>query len=127
MSDNKAIIEEFRAHAGKVGGAFAGATLLLLTTTGAKTGLSRTNPLMYFVDNDRYLVVASYAGAPRNPPWYYNLISNPTVGVEIGIEQFTARAEALLRRLQRQLHPLRTLRRPLKDRCRRDELDACIY
>jgi deazaflavin-dependent oxidoreductase (nitroreductase family) len=68
---------------------------LLLTTTGAKTGLSRTNPLMYFVDNDRYLVVASYAGAPRNPPWYYNLISNPTVGVEIGIEQFTARAEAL--------------------------------
>jgi len=92
---NKTIIEEFRAHGGKVGGPFAGATLLLLTTTGAKTGLSRTNPLMYFGDNDRYLVAASYAGAPSNPPWFYNLITNPTVGVEIGNERFTARAEVL--------------------------------
>jgi deazaflavin-dependent oxidoreductase (nitroreductase family) len=92
---NKTIIDEFRTHAGKVGGPFAGATMLLLTTTGAKTGMLRTNPLMYFADNNRYLIIASFAGAPNNPPWYYNLIAAPTVGVEMGTERFSARAEVL--------------------------------
>lgn len=89
---NKAIIEEFRANDGKVGGQFAGAPLLLLTTIGAKSGLSRTNPLVYLTDNDRYVIIASYAGAPTNPPWYYNLVANPDVQVEVDSQRFRARA-----------------------------------
>ncbi len=89
---NKATIAEFRANNGKVGGAFAGASLLLLTTVGAKSGLARTNPLAYFIDHDRYIIMASYAGAPDNPPWYFNLLASPEVSVEVGTEQFKARA-----------------------------------
>ncbi|HKC51938.1 MAG TPA: nitroreductase family deazaflavin-dependent oxidoreductase [Myxococcota bacterium] len=92
---NKKVIEEFRANQGKVGGQFAGATLLLLTTKGAKSGLSRTNPLAYLRDGDRYIVIASFAGAPTNPPWYYNLLANPKVRVEAGAESFDARAEVV--------------------------------
>ena len=92
---NKSLIEEFRANDGKVTGQFAGAALLLLTTTGAKSGLTRTNPLAYTMDGDRYVIIASYAGAPTNPPWYYNLVANPDVGVEIGSEQFEASAEVM--------------------------------
>jgi len=92
---NESIIEEFRTHAGRVGGPFANATLLLLTTTGAKSGLPRINPLAYFKDGSRYLIIASYAGAPNNPPWYYNLIANPSATVEMGTEQFSVRAEVL--------------------------------
>lgn len=92
---NKTIIEEFRANDGKVGGQFEGALLLLLTTIGAKSGRSRTNPLVYLTDNDRYVIIASYAGAPTHPPWYYNLKANPGVEVEIGTQRFKARAEIL--------------------------------
>jgi deazaflavin-dependent oxidoreductase (nitroreductase family) len=92
---NKSIIEEFRSHDGKVGGSFAGSTLLLLTTTGARSGNPHTNPVMYFADQDRYLIIASYAGAPTNPPWYYNLIAHPVVDVEMGTERFKARAEVI--------------------------------
>ena len=92
---NKGIIEEFRANGGKVGGVFEGAKLLLLTTTGAKSGLSRTNPLVFLEDKGRYVIVASYAGAPTNPPWFYNLKANPQVIVEIGTERFTGEAEVL--------------------------------
>ena len=74
---NKTIIEEFRANNGVVGGTFAGARLLLLHTIGAKSGEARINPLAYFDDGDAYLIVASYAGAPANPPWFYNLSANP--------------------------------------------------
>ncbi|GGO01405.1 hypothetical protein GCM10010116_02600 [Microbispora rosea subsp. aerata] len=100
MSDwNAKIIEEFRANAGRVGGPFEGVSLLLLTTTGAKTGAARTNPVAYLRDGDRLLVFASYAGAPRNPDWYHNLLANPTVTVEVGdgtaIETFTATATPL--------------------------------
>jgi deazaflavin-dependent oxidoreductase (nitroreductase family) len=88
MSDwNKAIIEEFRANQGKVGGRFEGANLLLLHTTGAKSGAERVNPMMYFIDNDRYVVIASKAGADTNPDWYYNLIAHPDVSIEVGTEQ----------------------------------------
>ena len=69
---NKQIIDEFRANGGMVGGQFANAQLLLLTTVGAKTGQARVNPLAYFNDGDRYLIVASYAGAPTNPPWFFS-------------------------------------------------------
>ena len=92
---NKTIIAEFRANDGKVGGQFEGAPLLLLTTIGAKSGLSRTNPLVYLVDDDRYVIIASYAGAPVSPPWYYNLKANPNVEIEVGTQRFNARAEIL--------------------------------
>jgi deazaflavin-dependent oxidoreductase (nitroreductase family) len=89
---NKAIIEEFRANEGRVGGQFANRPLLLLHTTGAKSGQPRLNPLAYIKDDDHLIVVASKGGAPTNPDWYYNVVANPTVRVEVGTEQFQARA-----------------------------------
>lgn len=95
MSDwNKKIIEEFRANKGKVGGQFEHTPLLLLHTKGAKSGLERVNPLAYFVDNDRYVVIASKGGADTDPDWYRNVLANPEVSVEVGTEQFTATASA---------------------------------
>jgi deazaflavin-dependent oxidoreductase (nitroreductase family) len=93
MSDwNKQIIDEFRANDGQVGGYFANMKLLLLHTTGAKSGLPRVNPVAYVVDGDRYVIAASKGGAPSNPDWYHNLVAHPTVSVEVGAEQFDARA-----------------------------------
>ncbi len=92
---NKTIIDEFRANKGVVGGQFAGAPLLLLSTTGAKSGLARVNPLVYLVDGDRQIIIASFAGAPTSPPWYHNLLANPEVGVEMGSENFKASAGVL--------------------------------
>ena len=89
---NRAIIEEFRANGGKVGGNFAGAPLLLLTTTGAKTGRRLTTPIMYLEDGGKLHVFASKAGAPTNPAWYHNLTANPTVTAEVGNETFEAKA-----------------------------------
>ena len=89
---NKAIIEEFRANSGKVGGPFAGKTLLLLHTVGAKSGQERINPVAYVTDGDRLVIIASKGGAPTNPDWYYNILANPLVTVEVGTEQFQARA-----------------------------------
>ncbi len=88
MSDvndwNKGIIEEFRANGGKVGGQFEGAPLLLLHSTGAKSGQLRVNPVMYLADGDNYVVFASKAGAPTSPDWYHNLVANPTASIEVG-------------------------------------------
>jgi deazaflavin-dependent oxidoreductase (nitroreductase family) len=96
MSDrNQPIIDEFRANHGKVGGFFAGANMLLLHTTGAKSGQARVNPLVYVPDGDRIIIIASKGGAPSNPDWYYNLLANPLVTVEVGDEQFQARATAV--------------------------------
>lgn len=92
---NQSIIAEFRANGGKVGGPFAGAPLLLLTTTGAKSGRRHTTPVMYNTDGDRLLVFASKGGAPTNPAWYHNLVANPQVTVEVGTERFDANAVAL--------------------------------
>jgi len=89
---NEKIIAEFRANGGVVGGQFAGAPLLLLTTTGAKSGQPRTMPLVYNMDSDHYVIVASKAGAPTNPDWYHNLVANPTVTLEVGTEKFQAQA-----------------------------------
>ncbi len=87
MSDfNSAIIEEFRSHGGKVGGPFEGAPLLLLTSTGAKSGESRTTPVMYLPDGERMVIFASKAGAPTNPSWYHNLLAKPDATVEVGTE-----------------------------------------
>lgn len=93
MSDmNKQIIEEFRANDGKVGGYFANNTLLLLHTTGAKSGQERTNPLVTFEDGDRLVVIASKGGAPSHPDWYYNVVANPVVDVEFGTDKFQVQA-----------------------------------
>ena len=89
---NQALIEEFRANGGKVNGQFAGASLVLLTTTGAKSGKERTNPLVYFKDGDHIIIVASKGGAPTNPDWYYNILAHPDVTLEIGTERFQAHA-----------------------------------
>lgn len=93
MSDwNEKIIEEFRANDGKVGGPFDGAPLLLLTSTGAKTGEARTTPLMYLADQGRYVVFASKGGAPTNPDWFHNLMADPDATVEVGTERFPVTA-----------------------------------
>ena len=93
MNDwNKTIMDEFRANSGKVGGMFAGRTLLILHTVGARTGQERINPVVYVTDGDRLMVLASKNGAPTNPDWYYNLLAHPLVTVEVGTEQFQARA-----------------------------------
>lgn len=81
---NSKIIEEFRANGGKIGGNFAGASLLLLHTTGAKSGRERVNPMMYRKVDGGYAVFASKAGAPTHPDWYHNLVANPDVQAEIG-------------------------------------------
>jgi deazaflavin-dependent oxidoreductase (nitroreductase family) len=91
-SFNQGIIDEFRANDGKVGGQFEGAPMLLLTTTGAKSGAQHTTPVVYTTDGDRLVVIASFAGGPRNPAWFHNLVANPEVTVELPGETFPARA-----------------------------------
>jgi deazaflavin-dependent oxidoreductase (nitroreductase family) len=96
MSDyNTQIIEEFRANAGKVGGSWEGRDLLLLTTTGRKSGKQHTTPIVYTRDGDRLLVYASKAGAPKHPDWYLNLEADPHVVVEVGDERYDATATPL--------------------------------
>ncbi|MET9554973.1 nitroreductase/quinone reductase family protein [Streptomyces sp. NPDC006645] len=97
---NRLIIEEFRANGGRVGGMFEGAPLVLLTTLGARTGKRRTTPAAYARDGERLLVFASNAGGPAHPGWYFNLLADNRVTVEIGTEEgtvhtFSARAEPL--------------------------------
>ena len=89
----KTLITDFRANGGHVtGGPFAGRPVLLLTTTGAKSGQPRLAPLVYSRDGDGYVIVASKGGAPTHPAWYHNLLAHPLVTVEVGSETFTARA-----------------------------------
>jgi deazaflavin-dependent oxidoreductase (nitroreductase family) len=85
---NQKIIAEFRASGGQVGGQFAGAPLLLLTTTGAKSRQKRTTPVMYLSDGDDIAIFASKAGAPTNPDWYHNILANPRATVEVGTETY---------------------------------------
>jgi deazaflavin-dependent oxidoreductase (nitroreductase family) len=95
MSDfNRKVIEEFRANEGKVGGPFEGAPVLLLTSTGAKSGEQRTTPVVYQPDGQRMVIFASKAGAPQNPAWFHNLRANPTATVEVGND--TVEVEAVV-------------------------------
>ncbi len=89
---NKKVIEEFRANGGKVGGMFEGAPLLLLTTTGAKSGQQRVSPLVYMQDGEHMYIFASKAGAPTNPDWYHNIVAHPDVTLEVGDQKFNAKA-----------------------------------
>lgn len=94
MSDwNQKVIEEFRANGGHVGGQFQGAPMLLLHTTGARSGQERVNPMMYLDLDGRRYVFASKAGADSHPDWYHNLLANPSVTVEAGTEIYGATAE----------------------------------
>ena len=93
MSDwNDRIIEEFRANAGQVGGQFAGAPLLLLHSTGAKSGLERVSPMMYRKVGDSWAVFASKAGADTNPDWYHNLVAASRAAIEVGTERIEVTA-----------------------------------
>ncbi len=92
---NKNVIEEFRANEGKVGGQFANADLLLLSTTGAKSGHTRVNPLAYFNIDGKLIIVGSFAGAPVDPAWVHNLRAGPQARVEIGTEAFDVTAHEL--------------------------------
>jgi deazaflavin-dependent oxidoreductase (nitroreductase family) len=88
-----ALIADLRANAGQAtSGPFAGRPVLLLTTTGAKTGLARLAPVVYTRDGDRYVIVASKGGAPTHPGWYFNIVASPAVTVEAGGDTFKARA-----------------------------------
>ncbi len=97
MSDfNKALIDELRANHGQVSeGPFAGRQVLILTTTGAKSGEPRESPLAYSRDGQNLVIVASMGGAPRNPAWYHNLVAHPRVKVEANGETFTAKARVV--------------------------------
>jgi deazaflavin-dependent oxidoreductase (nitroreductase family) len=89
---NQRVTSEFRANQGKVGGQLANMSVLLLTMTGAKSGRTITKPLVYTTDGDRIVIIASFAGAPKSPAWYNNLVANPVATVEVGSERFQVRA-----------------------------------
>jgi deazaflavin-dependent oxidoreductase (nitroreductase family) len=91
---NKKVIQEFRANGGTVGGVFENMALLLLHTSGAKTGEPRLNPTAYINEGEHLVIAASKAGADTHPDWYYNLLANPEVTVEVGDEKFSAVAES---------------------------------
>ena len=90
LAYNRKLIEDFRTN-----GAPEGRKLLLLTTTGARTGEVRTSPMMYIPDGSRLLVIAANAGAPRHPNWYHNLVAHPDVRVEVGADAYDATATVL--------------------------------
>jgi deazaflavin-dependent oxidoreductase (nitroreductase family) len=96
MSDwNDKVIAEFRANQGRVGGQFEGAPLLLLHSTGAKSGQERVNPMMYQAVGDGFAVFASKAGADTNPDWYHNLRAHPEARIEVGTETIDVTARVL--------------------------------
>jgi deazaflavin-dependent oxidoreductase (nitroreductase family) len=94
---NDGVIEEFRANEGRVGGYFDGATVLLLHTTGRRTGKDHVTPLVYLPDGDRWVVIGSKGGAPDDPDWVRNLEANPEATIEVGTETIPVRATSILR------------------------------
>ena len=98
MSDpkdfNTAIIDEFRANDGNVGGGFKGAPMLLLHSKGARSGVERVNPMVYQQVGDDYVVFASKGGRPTNPDWYHNLVANPDATIEVGSDTIPVTARA---------------------------------
>ena len=92
---NKSIVDEFRANGGKVGGPFEGATLLLLTSTGAKSGQTRLAPLAYLTIDQKMIIIGSKAGADTNPDWGHNLRANPRAHIEVGTEAYDVTAREL--------------------------------
>lgn len=109
---NRRLIEEFRACGGRVAGAYEGAPLLLLTTTGAKSGRLHTTPLMYLEDGGRLVVFGTKGGAPTNPDWYYNLLARPEATVEVGKETFAVRGTVAAGEERDRLFAAQAARRP---------------
>jgi deazaflavin-dependent oxidoreductase (nitroreductase family) len=93
LNDN--VVGEFRANGGRVGGPFEGADIVLLTTTGAKSGQPRLSPLAYFPIDGRILIYGSFGGAPKDPAWVHNLRANAKARVEIGAESYDVIAREL--------------------------------
>lgn len=93
MDDRNArVIEEFRANEGRVGGFFGGSPMVILHSTGARSGRERVTPLVYLPDDGRVVVFATKGGAPENPGWYHNVVAHPEVTVEVGSETYAATA-----------------------------------
>jgi deazaflavin-dependent oxidoreductase (nitroreductase family) len=109
---NKGIIEEFRANDGRLGGQFEGGPVLLLHTTGAKSGADRVSPMMYLDHEGHLYVFASKAGADSHPDWFRNLTANPDVRVELGTDTFDAVATALERSERDRIYAIQVERAP---------------
>lgn len=109
---NRGIIEEFRANGGKVGGPFEGAPMILVTHTGAKSGIRRTTPLVHLEHGDDHVIIASKGGAPESPAWFHNLVANPEVEVEVGTDRFTATARVAGEPERTELYALMAERMP---------------
>ena len=109
---NASVIADFRAHEGRVGGSFEGAPVLLLHTTGSRSGQERVNPMMYLDYEGRRFVFASKAGAPTNPDWYHNLVAHPRVTVELGTETFEATATPVPLEERDRIYPIQAERYP---------------
>jgi deazaflavin-dependent oxidoreductase (nitroreductase family) len=109
---NKSIIDEFRANGGKVTGQFSNADLLLLTTTGAKSGQRRVSPLAYFDIDGRLIIIGSFAGAPVSPAWVHNLRANPQAHIEVGSDTFEVTARELPPAEREELFPKVTAAAP---------------
>jgi deazaflavin-dependent oxidoreductase (nitroreductase family) len=109
---NRRLIDEYRASGGRVGGSYEGAPLLLLTTTGAKSGRPHTTPLMYLEDGGRLVVFGTAGGAPNNPDWYYNLLAQPEATVELGPDTSAVRATVAAGPERERLAALQAERRP---------------
>ncbi|MBL1079356.1 nitroreductase family deazaflavin-dependent oxidoreductase [Nocardia sp. 2] len=91
---NENVIAEFRANGGKVGGPFEGRdNMVVITTTGARSGRQITNPLVFLPDGERIVLIASNGGADKHPAWYHNLRANPELVVELGTETYLGKAE----------------------------------
>src|ERR1700737_635662 len=103
---NRKVIDDFRANHGKLTGPLAGRTLILLTTTGAKSGKERTAVLGFGKDGDRYVVIASGNGAPSHPAWYRNLLARPIATLEVGPDKFKVRARTASSDAREKLTPL---------------------
>ena len=109
---NAYTISEFRKNHGKVGGNFEGAPLLLLHTTGKRSGKPRVNPVMYLKQGEHYLVFASKGGADTNPDWYHNLKANQDIQIEVGDETIDVRAEEITGRERDTLYGLQAAKYP---------------
>jgi deazaflavin-dependent oxidoreductase (nitroreductase family) len=102
---NKAIVDEFRSNGGKVGGPFEGATLLLLTSTGAKSGQPRLAPLAYLTIDQKMIIVGSKAGSDTNPDWVHNLRATPRAHIEVGTDAYDVIARELPREERDAMYP----------------------
>lgn len=116
---NEQILKEFRENNGVVGGPFQGATLLILHTTGAKSGAERLNPLVYLQEGDVLYIFGSRGGDPSHPDWYHNLVADPNVTVEVGTETVPMRARVVEGAERDRIYDAQVARSPMFDEYRK--------